>query len=102
MLLDQPEIAESFINGMQQAFHQGVKGANQEAGLFTRPWGFKLEDIRTEVHLWHGAQDLNVPISVGRHMAEHIPGCKSRFLEAEGHLTLPHNHLHELLSSLVE
>lgn len=100
-LLDQPDIVEYFINGMREAFRQGVKGANQEAALFTRPWGFKLEDISSEVHLWHGEKDLNVPISVGRYMAEHIPGCKSNFFEQEGHFTLPRNHLREILGSLI-
>ena len=100
-LLDQPDIVEYFINGMREAFRQGVKGANQEAALFTRPWGFNLEDISSEVHLWHGEKDLNVPISVGRYMAEHIPGCNSNFLEQEGHFTLPRNHLREILGSLV-
>lgn len=101
-LLDQPEIAASFINGMREAFRQGVKGANQEAALFTRPWGFNLEDITSEVHLWHGEKDLNVPISVGRYMAENIPGCKAIFNNDEGHFTLPHNHLREILISLIE
>jgi pimeloyl-ACP methyl ester carboxylesterase len=101
-LLDQPEIAGYFLDGMREAFHQGTKGANHEAALFTRPWGFNLKDIANNVHLWHGEQDLNVPISVGRYMAEHIPGCNSKFFNAEGHLSLAHTHLHEILSSLIE
>ena len=101
-LLDQPEIAASFINGMREAFRQGIKGANQEASLFTRPWGFNLGDITSEVHLWHGEKDLNVPISVGRYISENIPGCKAKFYDAEGHFTLPHNHLGEILITLIE
>jgi len=101
-LLDQPEIAAYFIDGMREALHQGVKGADQEAALFTRPWGFNLEDITSEVHLWHGEQDLNVPISVGRYTVGKIPGCKAVFYDTEGHFTLPHNHLREILTSLTE
>lgn len=102
LLLEQPENASAFINGMSEAFHQGVKAANQEAKLFTRPWGFELGDITSEVHLWHGELDLNVPISAGRYMAENIPGCDARFFKDEGHLTLPHNHLHKILRTLIE
>jgi len=101
-LLDQPELAAFFINSMQEAFRNGIRGANQEAALYTHPWGFNLQNIAAKVHLWHGEQDINVPISVGRYMAEHIPGCISKFYEAEGHFTLPHNHLREILSSLIE
>ena len=101
-MLDQPEIAESFIAGMRQAFQQGIRGANQEADLFTKPWGFKLEDIAAEVHIWHGELDLNVPISVGRYLAEKIPTSNSRFITTEGHFSLPRNHIHEILSSLID
>jgi pimeloyl-ACP methyl ester carboxylesterase len=100
-LLDQPEPAALFIDGMQEAFRQGTGGANHEAGLYRRPWGFSLEDISAEVHLWHGDQDLNVPLSVGRYVAEAIPNCQATFLENEGHLTLPYNHLREILNVLV-
>lgn len=101
-LLDQPEMAAFFLAGMREALRQGTKGANHEAALYTRPWGFNLQDIQTGVHLWHGAQDLNVPISVGRYVAEAIPNCEARFFESEGHLTLPRNHIREILSALIE
>jgi pimeloyl-ACP methyl ester carboxylesterase len=100
-LLDQPELAALFIDGMREAFRHGTRGANQEAGLYTRPWGFNLQDISAAVHLWHGEQDLNVPPSVGRYVAGAIPDCQATFLENEAHLTLPHNHLREILSTLI-
>ena len=100
-LLDQPELADLFIEGMREAFRNGISGANQEAALYAQPWGFKLQDITAEVHLWHGEQDLNVPVSVGRYVADAIPNCNTIFHNMEGHLTLPHNHIREILSTLV-
>jgi len=100
-LLDQPALAASFLDGMRGAFQQGIKGANQEAAIYTRPWGFNLQDIQTDVHLWHGEQDLNVPISVGRYVAETIPNCEASFYETEGHLTLPRNHIRDIMSTLI-
>ena len=99
-LLDQSELADAFINGMREAFRNGIRGANHEAALYTHPWGFKLQDITAEVHLWHGGQDLNVPISVGRYAADAIPNCQANFHAMEGHLTLPHNHIGEILSTI--
>jgi pimeloyl-ACP methyl ester carboxylesterase len=100
-LLEQPELADLFIEGMREAFRNGINGANQEAGLYAQPWGFKLQDITTEVHLWHGEQDLNVPVSVGRYVANAIPNCNALTHKMEGHFTLPHNHIREILSTLV-
>lgn len=100
-LLEQPELAAFFIEGMREAFRQGTGGVNREAALYTHPWGFSLSDIAAEVHLWHGGRDLNVPLSVGRYVAEAVPGCRATILEEEGHFTLPRNHLKEILSVLV-
>ena len=33
-LLDQPELAKAFIEGMREAFRTGIGGANHEAGLY--------------------------------------------------------------------
>lgn len=100
-LLDQPELADAFIHGMREAFRSGIRGAHLDAALYTRPWGFDLKEITAEVHLWHGEQDLNVPVSVGRYAAAAIPNCQAIFLDTEGHLTLPHHHGANILSTLV-
>ena len=100
-LLNQPELANYFIIGMQEAFRNGIGAANQEAGIFKGPWGFRFQDIAAEVHLWHGEQDHNVPISVGRYVAGAIPGCNASFSKDDGHLTLPRKHIGEILSTLV-
>jgi pimeloyl-ACP methyl ester carboxylesterase len=100
-VLAQPELADVFVGSLKEAFRNGIGAANQEAGLLARPWGFALRDISSEVHLWHGEQDLNVPISVGRFMAETIPNCKAMFSANEGHFSLPRRHMPEILEALV-
>jgi len=100
-LLDQPALAAVFVDGMREAFRNGIRGANHEAALYTRPWGFTLKDITAEVHLWHAELDKNVPISVGRYVAGAIPNCRATFPEGEGHLTLPRSYLRVILSALI-
>jgi pimeloyl-ACP methyl ester carboxylesterase len=100
-LLDQTELAKVFIAGMQEAFRAGIGGANHEAGLYAKPWGFQLQEIDAEVHLWHGGLDNNVPISVGRFVADAIPNCNARFYEDEGHLALARNRMEEILNALL-
>jgi len=101
LLLDQPEVAKAYIDSVREAFRSGIGGANREATLYTRPWRFRLQDITTEIHLWHGELDLSVPISVGRYVADAIPNCHATFLKDEAHISLPHNHIREILSVLV-
>lgn len=39
-------------------------------------WGFRLDDIRAPVRLWHGADDRFAPVGHTRWLAEHIPGAQ--------------------------
>lgn len=72
-----------------------------EARLYRRSWSIRLEDIGVPVDLWHGELDENVPISVGRYLADALPACRTRFLEDEGHLTLPRKRMAEVLDDLL-
>ncbi|MGD2207774.1 MAG: alpha/beta hydrolase [Anaerolineae bacterium] len=100
-LLKQPELAQVFIAGLQEAFRAGIGGANRDAVLYAQPWGFHLQDIPAEVHLWHGGQDANVPVSVGHTVAQAVPHCNATFYEEEGHLTLAGKRIAEILDRLV-
>ncbi len=102
LLLDKPELAKKLIEfSMLEAGRSGNAGVHHEAGLYARPWGFRLQDITTEVHLWHGDQDDDVLVSVGHYVADAIPNCRAKFIENEGHLTLPVKYVREYLSVLV-
>ncbi len=101
LLLEDSDVANDFVSGLLEAFRSGTGGADHEAVLYTRPWGFPLREIATPVHLWHGEQDANVPVLVGRHVAELIPDCTADYYPEEGHLTLPRNHLRTILGRLL-
>ena len=100
-LLEQPEVAEAYIAGLREAFRSGTSGANRDAQLYAKPWGFRLEEIAAEVHLWHGEEDLKVPVSAGRAVAGAIPGRSATFFKGEAHLTVPHNQIAEILNALI-
>jgi len=100
LILDKPEMLKSTLDSFNEALRQGIAGAHQEAGLYTQPWGFQLEDITAEVHLWHGEEDDNVLISVGRYVAGAIPNCQASFIENEGHLTLISKYVRNVLGTL--
>ena len=99
--LARPEILALFKEDIAEAFRSGSRGAAWEALMYARPWGFRLEEIAMEVRLWQGELDRNVPPSMGRYQAHAIPNCRSTFYPDEGHISLPVNHLEEILGALV-
>jgi len=78
-------------------------GAPEGKLLLGEPWGFTPEDISMEnVHLWHGELDANVPVSMGRAMADRIPHCQAKFYPHEAHLSLLLNNADEILMDLCQ
>lgn len=101
LLLAQPEVVQTFIYSVREAFRSGTRGASWDAVLYKRPWGYQLQDISMQIHLWHGELDTQVPVSVGQYVANAVPNCQAKFLPDEGHLSLAHNHIEEILSTLI-
>ena len=102
LILDKPEMTAIYVNMLQEAFRSGTAGADYECKLYKKSWGFQLQDISAEVHLWHGELDANVPISVGRYVADSIPNCHTTFFKDEAHLSMAYNHMREILIILVQ
>jgi pimeloyl-ACP methyl ester carboxylesterase len=67
------------------ALRQGTRATVQEFTLFTRPWVFPLNEVRTPVHLWHGALDRNVPIAAARRLARELPDATLHVSDSSGH-----------------
>jgi pimeloyl-ACP methyl ester carboxylesterase len=97
--LDRPVVRKILAESLSEAFRAGSRGPAWEMGLYTRPWGFRLDEIRAPVHLWHGEQDVNAPISMGRYLASTIPGCRATFYPGEAHLHFV-DRLREILAAL--
>jgi pimeloyl-ACP methyl ester carboxylesterase len=43
---------------------------------FRNDWGFRLDQIKGPVHLWHGANDNFSPVSHTRWLAANIPDAE--------------------------
>lgn len=67
------------------AFRRGTRPAKEELLLFARPWGFSLEDIDTDVHLWHGTADVNVPLHIAVEMSRRLPRVTTHFVDGSAH-----------------
>jgi pimeloyl-ACP methyl ester carboxylesterase len=63
----------------------GVGGMIDDYLVCAGPWGFRLEDVRGRVHLWHGMQDALVPVDQAMHLAAALPNVRVALHPDEGH-----------------
>lgn len=98
-----PSIRDLWATSLAEAFRQGARGLTYDTLLAEgRPWGFKLEDIAfPRVYLWHGEQDQDVPIAMGRAVVDQLACCKATFYPEEGHLSVIVNHREEIVTTLM-
>lgn len=95
-------VAKHMVRMMRSALERSGEGWIEDDLAFTADWGFSLADIRVPVLLLQGEQDLMVPRDHGRWLAQAIPGVDARLLPDDGHLTLAHRRMPEILDWLLE
>ena len=98
-----PDVRRALESSFQESIRQGTEGGAHELRIYCQPWGFSPDAIRVPVCLWHGERDTLAPISMGRSLANAIPGCRAYFYPDEGHyslLTGPRKS--EILSTLLQ
>jgi pimeloyl-ACP methyl ester carboxylesterase len=82
------ELAEYMLASTREALTAGLDGWIDDDLAFDKPWGFDVEEIDVPVLVWHGAQDLFVPVAHGEWLAARIPGVDARIMDGDGHLTI--------------
>ncbi|HUE40681.1 MAG TPA: alpha/beta hydrolase [Chthoniobacterales bacterium] len=79
----------------------GADGVMVDAEIYGRPWGFRLEDVTVPVRLWHGKRDRAFSFRVAEETAKRLPDCVARYVDNEGHFSLPIRHMREILADLI-
>lgn len=97
-----PHHVAVFAETLREAFRQGSRGLAREARIYCRPWGFRPEEIRARVLLWHGELDEIVPVAMGRRISAALPDCEAAFYPEEGHFSLAAGRVAEILSAVAE
>jgi pimeloyl-ACP methyl ester carboxylesterase len=100
-MMSQPEVQHTFLAMVQEGLRQGPRGPQHETRLMVTAWDFKPQEIQIPVHLWHGEDDRNAPIAMGRYMAMAIPNSRTKFYPGEGHISLFKKYSEEIFSTLV-
>ena len=98
-IMSRPEVKAAYIDSYRSAPSTSARAAAQDFALFTKDWGFRLEDITSRVDVWHGDDDRNVPISHGHLQVARIPGARMHDCPGQGHL-IALDHLEEILRTV--
>lgn len=96
-----PEIQQGFLAMIQEALRHGPRGTQHDTRLMVTAWDIAPQEIKIPVYLWHGEDDQNAPIAMGRYMASAIPNSQAKFYPNEGHLSLFKKNAEEIIRTLV-
>ncbi|MFW5691093.1 MAG: alpha/beta fold hydrolase [Chloroflexota bacterium] len=99
-VLSRPAVAEQVRAYRPEAVRQGVRGWVHEARLLVKPWGFPLQAVRTEIHLWYWQNDLITPEQMGRYLEKMLPNPVPHFHKGGGHFAWV-DHWEDILTTLI-
>jgi pimeloyl-ACP methyl ester carboxylesterase len=85
-ILQQPELIQTFIRDLPEAYCQGGRGVAHDIYVVCHPWGFLPQDISAKTFVWQGEADPNVPPAMGRYLAKAIANCEATFVADAGHM----------------
>jgi pimeloyl-ACP methyl ester carboxylesterase len=100
-VIESPERMRSFCQMSLESMREGVKGATRDLQLYVREWDFSFDEIQMPLTLFHGEQDMNVPIGVVKRVAANLPTARLVTYPDEGHVSLIVNHLNAIAKALV-
>jgi pimeloyl-ACP methyl ester carboxylesterase len=98
---EQPGRLEAFNQLIRESMHQGTKGPAWDVRLYVREFDFDLDEIKMPLKLFHGEQDINVPIALVRRVVAELPTAQLVTYENEAHLSTLCNHFDEFAQALI-
>jgi len=85
-LLTRPEFGAMFLDDLLNGSRKQLAAPFNDVILFTRDWGFRLDEVKVPVRWWHGDSDHIVPFAHGEHVVSLLPDCELIVLPGESHL----------------
>lgn len=82
---EDPERSRSFLEAVREGVRQGPEAFAWEEIVVCLPWGFRLADIATEIHIWHGEQDIIVERRHIDFIVERLPNARLTVWRDSGH-----------------
>jgi pimeloyl-ACP methyl ester carboxylesterase len=85
-LLTRPEFGAMFLDDLLNGSRKQLAAPFNDVVLFTRDWGFRLDEVKIPVRWWHGDSDHIVPFAHGQHAVALLPDAELIVLPGESHL----------------
>ncbi|MGV9803113.1 alpha/beta fold hydrolase [Mycobacterium sp. NPDC003449] len=85
-MLGRPEFKAMFLDDLLNGSRKQLAAPFYDVVVFTRDWGFRLDEVRVPVRWWHGDHDHIVPFEHGRHVVARLPQAELTELPYESHL----------------
>jgi pimeloyl-ACP methyl ester carboxylesterase len=85
-LLTRPEFGAMFLDDLLNGSRKQLAAPFNDVVLFTRGWGFRLDEVKIPVRWWHGDSDHIVPFAHGQHAVALLPDAELIVLPGESHL----------------
>ena len=92
---------EACFESSRQAWRASLEGVIADAEIYAQPWGFRIEDVRVPVAVWHGTRDRTFSFQLAEEVARRLPNSKLHLVEGAGHYSLPIRYIGEVLSDLL-
>ncbi|MFP3727687.1 alpha/beta hydrolase [Priestia filamentosa] len=97
------EVLENGVIHSKEAYRQGVNEVIYESKLLTKDWGFKLEEIKTPIKIWHGEDDTLSPVSEVKALEKRLLNIESHYIENGGHFLTENDEVWEsILTNIME
>lgn len=68
--------ADNLAASFRRVLYSGFGGWIDDDLAFTKPWGFRMGNVRVPVTVWQGQQDFMVPAAHGRWLPRRWWGCR--------------------------
>lgn len=92
-------LGEWFIPDRREFYRQWGRGVAYDVTIPVT-WPIPLSEIEVPVHLWQGEEDISVPASSSRYLAQHLPNCQATFVPNAGHFWV-FEHMGDILDTLL-
>ncbi len=93
-------VHECVMGSYRLAVANGPEPLITDGDVYLSDWDFGLEEVGIPIHLWHGGQDRNIPVTMAREVARRLPDVHERYFSDEGHYSLPAKELGNLMAAL--
>jgi pimeloyl-ACP methyl ester carboxylesterase len=85
-LLVRPEFKAMFLDDLLNGSRKQLAAPFADVVVFSRDWGFRLEQVKVPVNWWHGDRDHIVPFGHGEHVVARLPDAELHRIPGESHM----------------